>query len=137
MFSMKWIMRSALVAGMGLGAVGCESHMGNDALIGGAAGAGIGALVGSMSHARAGEGALVGGAIGAIGGAIVGNEQDRREHYRDHAYYDESRRRPVYYEERRGPVYYEERRPVIVEERYYEDSYYCEPSSRIPPGRRR
>ena len=136
MFSMRWILRSALAAGMGLAAVGCESHMGNDALIGGAAGAGIGALVGSMSHARAGEGALVGGAIGAVGGAIIGNEKDRREHYRDRAYYDEYRRRPVYYEER-GPVYYEERRPVIVEERYYEDRYYYPPSSRNPPRRLR
>src|SRR3954468_24591177 len=99
MFSKIWIVRSVLAAGMGLAVVGCESHAGNDALIGGAAGAGIGALVGSMSHARAGEGALVGGAIGAVGGAIVGNEQDRRERYRDHAYYDEYRRRPVYYEE--------------------------------------
>src|SRR2546421_12841669 len=78
MFNTSWIIRSALLAGMGLGVVGCESHTGTDALVGGAAGAGIGALVGSVSHARAGEGALIGGAIGAIGGGIVGNEQDRR-----------------------------------------------------------
>src|SRR3954452_10251125 len=87
MFSTKWIIRAALTAGMGLGVVGCESHTGTDALVGGAAGAGIGALIGSGSHARAGEGALVGGAIGAIGGAIVGNEQDRHDRY-DHGYYD-------------------------------------------------
>ena len=106
MFSKAWIVRSALVAGMGLAAVGCESHTGTDALVGGAAGAGIGALVGSVSHARAGEGALVGGAIGAIGGAIVGNEQDRHDRY-DHRYYTQER------------VYRE--RPVIVEERVYEE----------------
>src|SRR3954463_910672 len=104
MFRNKWIMKAVMVAGLGAGVVGCESHMGNDALIGGAAGAGVGALVGSMSHARAGRGALGGGALGAVGGGIVGNEQDRREHYRDHAYYDEYRRRPVYYEERRPVV---------------------------------
>src|SRR5204863_4603528 len=96
MFSKAWIVRSALLAGMGLAAVGCESHTGTDALVGGAAGAGIGALVGSVSHARAGEGALVGGAIGAIGGALVGNDQDRREHYRDRYYYeDRYYRRPA------------------------------------------
>src|SRR5207248_4372401 len=106
MFSKAWIVRSALLAGMGLAAVGCESHTGTDALVGGAAGAGIGALVGSVSHARAGEGALVGGAIGAIGGAIVGNDQDRHERY-DHRYYNDDR-------------YYRER-PVVVEERVYEE----------------
>jgi uncharacterized protein YcfJ len=124
MFTKSWILRSALVAGIGLAAVGCESHAGNDALIGGAAGAGIGALVGSVSHARAGEGALIGGAIGAIGGGLVGNEQDRREHYQERAYRDDGyyRQRPVYYEDR----YYYEPRPVVVRERRvyrYDDSY--------------
>src|SRR6266436_6569486 len=107
MFGKTWIIRAALTAGMGLGVVGCESHTGTDALVGGAAGAGIGALVGSVSHARAGEGALIGGAIGAIGGGIVGNEQDRREHYRERAYRDDG--------------YYYRERPVVVEERVYEE----------------
>jgi hypothetical protein len=116
MFKMNWIVRSALLAGMGLGVVGCESHTGTDALVGGAAGAGIGALVGSMSHARAGEGALIGGAVGALGGAIVGHEQDRRERYQDHYSYDDRyyRERPVVVEER---VY--EERPVVRERRVY------------------
>ena len=126
MFTKSWILRSALVAGMGLAAVGCESHAGNDALIGGAAGAGIGALVGSVSHARAGEGALIGGAIGAIGGGLVGNEQDRREHYQERAYHEDGyyRQRPAYYDDR----YYYEQRPVVVRERRvyrYDDS--CDP----------
>ena len=106
MFGKTWIIRAALTAGMGLGVVGCESHTGTDALVGGAAGAGIGALVGSVSHARAGEGALIGGAIGAIGGGIVGNEQDRRDRY-DNRYYGDER------------VYRE--RPAVVEERVYEE----------------
>src|SRR3954466_6172520 len=97
MFFRKWILRSALIGGMGLAVVGCESHAGTDALVGGAAGAGVGALVGSVSHARAGEGALIGGAIGAIGGGIIGNEQDRRDRYHDGYYREERvyRERPV------------------------------------------
>jgi len=63
---------------LGLSSVGCASHTGNAALIGGTAGALTGAAIGSVSHQRAGEGALLGGAIGAIGGAIVGNEMDRQ-----------------------------------------------------------
>jgi len=63
---------------LGFGSVGCASHTGNAALIGGTAGALTGAAIGSVSHQRAGEGALLGGAIGAIGGAIVGNEMDRQ-----------------------------------------------------------
>src|SRR5436190_19921396 len=92
MLKAKWITRAALTGALGLGAVGRESHAGNGALIGGATGAGIGAVVGSVSHARAGEGALVGGAIGAVAGGLIGNEQDKAEHYRDR-YYDD---RPVY-----------------------------------------
>src|SRR3954468_16253193 len=122
MFRNKWIMKAVMVAGLGAGVVGCESHAGNDALIGGAAGAGIGALIGSVSHARAGEGALIGGAIGAIGGGLIGNEQDRREHYRERAYYDD--RRPAYYEDR----YYYEERPVVRERRVYRVQEDCPPA---------
>ena len=70
---------SLVVFVMALGAVGCETHTGNAALLGGAGGSLVGAAIGSHSHGRAGEGALLGGAIGAIGGAIVGNEMDRQE----------------------------------------------------------
>ena len=48
-------------------------------LVGGAAGAGIGAIVGHNSHGRTGSGALIGGAVGAIGGALIGNEMDKKE----------------------------------------------------------
>ena len=69
----------ALGAGVMAAGTGCESHAGNAALIGGAAGAGIGAIIGHNSHDRAGEGALIGGAAGAIGGALIGNEMDKKE----------------------------------------------------------
>src|SRR4051794_12761098 len=58
---------------------GCATKAGTGALIGGAAGAGIGAIIGHNSHDRAGSGALIGGAVGAIGGAIVGNEMDKSD----------------------------------------------------------
>lgn len=46
--------------------------------IGGALGAGTGALIGSASG-HAGKGALIGGAVGALGGALVGNDADKQE----------------------------------------------------------
>jgi len=61
------------------GVVGCETKAGTGALIGGAAGAGIGAIVGHNSHGRTGSGALIGGAVGAIGGALIGNEMDKAD----------------------------------------------------------
>jgi len=75
---------------------GCQSNAGNGALIGGAAGAGIGAIIGNNSHHRTADGALIGGAIGAVSGAIVGNEIDKQqarqreadeEVYRENTYY--------------------------------------------------
>jgi hypothetical protein len=50
------------------------------ALIGGGAGAGVGALVGGW------PGAAIGGAVGAGGGALVGDQMERRDR-------DEDRRR--------------------------------------------
>src|SRR5258706_2949390 len=75
----------SVLAGLGLGSTGCATHSGTGALVGGAAGAGLGAIIGHNSHHRTAEGALIGGAIGAIGGGLIGNEQDRRErdYYRD------------------------------------------------------
>src|SRR4051812_50053306 len=75
----------------GAGLVGCETKAGTGALIGGAAGAGIGAIVGHNSHGRTGSGALIGGAGGALGGALIGNEmdkQDKRDAPRDRDYDD-------------------------------------------------
>src|SRR3954462_6348272 len=73
------ILTAGLALALGAGAVGCESNTGSGALIGGAAGAGLGGLIGSYSHARAGEGALIGGAIGAASGALIGNAADQQE----------------------------------------------------------
>ena len=88
----KW----SATAGMAMGIAGCSTNTGNGALIGGAAGAGIGAIAGHNSrHGNTAGGALVGGVIGAIAGAVIGNEVDREEDYRDRRYY--------YYEDR--PVY--------------------------------
>src|SRR5690348_5394624 len=77
-------MKKALVAGVACGTLlagvaGCESNAGTGALVGGAAGAGIGAIIGHNSHGRTGSGALIGGAAGAIGGALIGNEMDKKE----------------------------------------------------------
>jgi len=75
---------AALLAVVLLFQPGCATKAGTGAIVGGAGGAAVGGLIGSMSHARAGEGMLIGGAIGAIGGALVGNamdEQDRRDSY--------------------------------------------------------
>src|SRR5438067_4140958 len=79
------------------GVTGCETKAGTGALIGGAAGAGIGAIVGHNSHGRTGSGALIGGAVGALGGALIGNEMDKKdkqEARRDRDYDDYSRRAP-------------------------------------------
>src|SRR6478672_8862031 len=60
-------------------ATGCETKAGTGALVGGAAGAGIGAIIGHNSHGRTGSGALIGGAVGALGGALIGNEMDKAD----------------------------------------------------------
>jgi hypothetical protein len=77
------------------GVAGCESNAGTGALVGGAAGAGIGAIIGHNSHGRTGSGALIGGAVGALGGALVGNEMDKKdaEARRDRDYDDYYARR--------------------------------------------
>lgn len=63
-------------------ASGCATHAGEGALIGGASGAGIGGLIGSLSHGRAGEGAAIGAAVGALSGALIGREMDNQERIR-------------------------------------------------------
>src|SRR4051812_50174677 len=75
---MKRVLLSVVAFGvLGAGVVGCETKAGTGALVGGAAGAGIGAIVGHNSHGRTGSGALIGGAVGAIGGGAVGHEMDK------------------------------------------------------------
>ena len=79
---------------------GCETKAGTGALVGGAAGAGIGAIIGHNSHNRTGSGALIGGAVGAIGGALVGNEMDKSDRKKaDEERYD---RRDSYPDDRRS-----------------------------------
>jgi hypothetical protein len=102
----------ALAVGVIGTGVGCESHAGNGALIGGAAGAGIGAIIGNNSKGRTGEGALIGAGVGALGGALVGNEMDKKEARERDGYDRESR----YDRGRDSGTYYRE-------ERYTEDEY--------------
>src|SRR5437868_2141753 len=97
-------MKQALLSAVALavliaGAAGCETKAGTGALVGGAAGAGLGAIIGKQSHGRTAEGALIGGAVGAIGGGLIGNEMDKNDRR-------EARERDARYESRdgRGPI---------------------------------
>lgn len=57
--------------------IGCATTPTQEgALLGGALGAGAGAIIGNQSHGRGGEGALIGGAVGALTGALVGDQVD-------------------------------------------------------------
>ncbi len=56
---------------------GCETKSQTGALVGGATGAGIGALVGDT------KGALIGGALGAGGGYLVGREMEKKDQNRE------------------------------------------------------
>ena len=78
---------------LGAGVAGCETKAGTGALIGGAAGAGIGAIAGKQSHGHTAGGALIGGAVGAIGGALIGNELDKND--REQVRQDAAARRAV------------------------------------------
>jgi len=64
------------------GLTGCETSPTQDgALIGGAVGAGTGAIVGHQSG-KQGEGALIGAAAGALIGALAGDRVDDRRQRR-------------------------------------------------------
>jgi uncharacterized protein YcfJ len=63
-------------------ASGCNTTPTQDgAVLGGALGAGAGAIIGNQSG-HAGEGALIGAAAGALTGAIVGDQVDERRQRR-------------------------------------------------------
>src|ERR1035438_1190981 len=87
---MKYHSISLAAVAIGFVLAGCETPSGRPdntatgALVGGATGAGIGAVVGGRN---AGAGALIGGAIGALTGAIVGNniDQQQRERVREYS----------------------------------------------------
>lgn len=59
---------------------------GEGAFVGGALGAGVGALVGSPSG-RVAEGALIGAGVGAVSGAIITNSASRPRYYASPVYY--------------------------------------------------
>ena len=61
----------ALAAGVSLSA--CQTPQQQNALVGGALGAGTGALIGSAVSGGSAGGAIAGGIIGAGTGALVGN----------------------------------------------------------------
>lgn len=81
-----------------LAVTGCDRPLSNTekgALLGGAGGAGVGALIGK------GKGAAIGGAAGAVGGAIIGNQMDQREREQyGNDRYDEEQRRRAYEQQR-------------------------------------
>lgn len=106
----KSIIHAATAVLLGSVVVGCESHAGTGALVGGAAGAGIGAIIGHNSHGRTAGGALIGGAVGAAAGGLIGNEQDKAE----------ARARDRYYD-RRDSDYDRGYRSSRESDRYYEE----------------
>ena len=76
-----WAKTTAVGLALATGAAfagGCESKAGTGAIVGGAGGAGLGAIIGHQSG-HAGEGALIGGAVGAIGGGLVGHGMDESD----------------------------------------------------------
>ena len=73
----KTLMTILIVVAVSLGLIlvaGCESDAQTGALLGTAAGAGVGALAGGNT-----EGTLVGAAVGGGVGYILGNEQDKKK----------------------------------------------------------
>jgi uncharacterized protein YcfJ len=66
---------TVVVVSLGLALVtGCESDAQTGALIGTAAGAGIGQAIGHDT-----ESTLIGAGVGAAGGYMIGNEQDKKK----------------------------------------------------------
>jgi uncharacterized protein YcfJ len=103
---MKCVAVSVVTLSIVAGMAGCETKAGTGALIGGAAGAGIGAIAGKQSHGHTVGGALIGGAVGALGGALIGNELDKND--RDEARRQEreeaASRRAQLYESRESAI---------------------------------
>lgn len=78
---MKMHLAIAVVLGLGLMGLlaGCETTPTQEgAVIGGALGAGAGAIIGNQSG-HSGTGALIGGAAGALTGALVGDQVDENK----------------------------------------------------------
>jgi hypothetical protein len=115
-----------LLGGLVTAGAGCQSHAGNGALLGGAIGAGTGAIIGHNSHGRTAGGALIGGAVGALAGGAIGDAQDRDERSRSRSYDDGYRAPPPRYE-RTETRYYESAPPPPA---YYESRTYYGPRGR-------
>lgn len=76
--SLVWTSVASLML---LALVACETTPTQQgAVVGGALGAGAGAIIGNQSHGRGGQGALIGGALGALTGALVGDQVDEARH---------------------------------------------------------
>ena len=79
---------SVVMAAVALLAAGCLTPDGRydrtatGALMGGAIGAGTGAIIGNYSGHRTAGGAAIGGAIGALTGGIIGHSMDQAQHER-------------------------------------------------------
>jgi hypothetical protein len=73
-FAMRYFWMLVLVP-----VVGCATHEGTGAAVGGLLGAGTGAIIGKAAG-NTGAGTLLGAGVGALTGAAVGNAEDRREH---------------------------------------------------------
>jgi hypothetical protein len=69
---MKKILTLLLLLGAALSISACQTPQQQNALVGGALGAGAGALVGSAVSGGSAGGALAGAAIGAGSGALIG-----------------------------------------------------------------
>src|SRR5579871_1487800 len=69
---MKKILALLLALGAAMSVCACETPQQQNALVGGALGAGTGALIGSAVSGGSAGGALAGAAIGAGSGAVIG-----------------------------------------------------------------
>ncbi len=70
---MKTMLALSLALGAALSVSACETPQQQNALVGGALGAGTGALIGSAVSGGSAGGALAGAAIGAGSGALIGS----------------------------------------------------------------
>lgn len=86
----RWATRLLAAAVLASAALsnGCAGMSNTDrgVLGGGAAGAGIGAAVGSLTH-HTGAGAVIGGLTGAVAGGLIGNAVDEKQHREEAARY--------------------------------------------------
>jgi hypothetical protein len=85
MFAKKLLVTGLLATTMSLTGVGCATNTQTGALVGGGAGAAVGAV--ALRRAPF-AGAVLGGAVGALTGAVIGNAEDRAEARDRYYYYD-------------------------------------------------